>query len=440
MSKIAILTNFMEMIPGYSLTGIVEDQCLMFQKYGHEVHVYVNEQYNPKYDEAWGRRLRRNEENPVAIHRSTPFSNLIDYATIGDISEDHVKIAQKMEEMIRDDLGDFDFIITHDLIFTGWNVPYAAGIKKASPHLPDVRWMHWVHSVPSGNKDWWRIQEYGYNHKIIFPNKSDRRRVAEQFCGYDDNVRIIPHIKDLRSWADFGVDSCDFIDDYPDVMNADVVQVYPASADRLSAKGVKKVMHIFRVIKAMGLSVCLVIANQWATGKQRKEDLNNYIKVARAFGLIPGQEVIFTSEWRKETPDSDGVYGLGVPRRMLREIAMCANLFIFPTNEESFGLASLEMILTSGCMPVLNRSLIMQTEVHGGYGLYFDFGSHENSFTPDNWNRYLGEVAMVIVGRMRESESIQAKTFVRQSYNFDAVYHRHYAPVMAEAELWGGNI
>lgn len=440
MGKIAILTNFMEMVPGYSLTGIVADQCLMFQRYGHEVHVYVNEQYNPKYDEEWGRRLRLDEENPVSIHRSTPFSHLIDYTSIEDVSEEHIEIANKTEEMIRDDLADFDFIITHDLIFTGWNVPYAIGIRKACPHLPKPRWLHWVHSIPSGNRNWWRIQDYGPHHKIIFPNKTDRRRVAEQFAGYDDNVRFIPHIKDLRTWADFGTDACDFIEDYPDVMQADVVQIYPASTDRLSAKGVKKVMRIFSTFKSLGLSVCLVIANQWATGKQRKEDVNSYIKTARAVGLIPNQEVIFTSEWRKPDPEGEGVYAVGIPRRMLRELAMCANVFIFPTVEESFGLASPEILLTSGCMPVVNKSLTMQSEVYGGYGLYFDFGSHEHNFAPENWNSYLLQVGKIIAGRMRDNEAIQAKTFMRQRYNMDAVYHRDYAPVMAESELWGSDI
>lgn len=436
--KIAILTNFQDLNPGYSLTGIMQDQCIMLQKYGHEVHVFVNERYNPEYDDAWFSRLDWNKDNPVILNKVIPFGTLDDYKSITEMTKEHELLSNNMASILKANLMGFDFALTHDLIFTGWNLPYAMGIKKAGNLLPQtLKWLHWVHSVPSTDYDWWNIRSYGPNHKIVFPNRTNRTRVAEQFKGSDDDVRIIPHLKDLRTFANFGPEASRFIDEHPGVMQSDVIQIYPASVDRLKAKGLAYVIELFHNFKEMGLSVCLVVANQWATTRQRKEDVEMYKKLASKFGLAVGKEFIFTSDWK---PEGLGKYELGLPRHMLRELMMLANVFIFPTHEESFGLVSPEISLMSGALLVLNRSLQMQFEVNGGpgCGLYFHFGSHDQTHNMPDPQAYLKACANVIIKRMKENESIMAKSYMRRKYNLDAVYRNHYAPTFAEAEVWRG--
>jgi len=303
-------------------------------------------------------------------------------------------IVNETAVLLEKELADFDFAFTHDFIFTGWFMPYGLACQKASPKLPNLRWLHWIHSVPTAGSDWWNIREYGKHHKIIYPNKTDAIRAAEMYRGTLEDVRVIHHIKDLRTWFDFKQETQDFITDFPAVMQADVVQIYPASTDRLTSKRVHEVMLIFKEIKAKGFSICLVIANQWATGRQRKEDVNRYRQIASRNGLKVDEEVIFTSEWRPE-------YATGLPKEIVRELFLCSNLFIFPTREESFGLVAPEAAL-SGVLMVLNKSLQMQFEVNGYQGLYFDFGSYHHQFKPDNAAAYYKDVAQIILGRMRE--------------------------------------
>lgn len=416
--KVALLTNFQEFNMGYSLTGIVKDQAKMLSRHGHEVHLFVNTQYHGE-----------SFSEDVILHKQIPFAHLIDYKSKNDVTEEHQEIIEKTKDVLVSELQTFDVAFTHDFIFTGWFLIYGLACKKATPELPNLRWLHWIHSVPTRGSDWWAIKEFGNNHKLVYPNETDRIRTAEAYRGEISDVRVIHHIKDLRTWFDFDPETWEFIDLHPAVMQADIVQIYPASTDRLSAKRVDYVMRIFSTLKRRGRSVCLVIANQWATGRQPRENVAHYQEIASRNGLKLNEEVVFTSEWKEE-------YMTGIPKRILRELFQCSNLFVFPTREESFGLVVPEAALSGGVLLVLNRSLQMQYEVAGYTGLYFDFGSYHLNWSADNEKKYLDDLAFIIQGRMKENESIQSKTYMRKFYNMDYLYQAQYGPIMAESKEW----
>jgi len=419
--KVAILTNMMEFQPGYSLTGIVKDQARMLAEHGHEVLLFVNDHYH-------GEKFSEN----VTLKKVIPFTHLIDYASMNDLTAEHRHIQKETAAVLASELADIPVVLTHDFVFTGWFMPYGLACADAGKMLQKTRWLHWVHSIPSGvSRDWWSLRElYGTKHKIVYPNRTEMIRVAEQFKCWPEDVRVIPHIKDLRSWFDFHEDTCEFIKDFPAVMQADIVQVYPASVDRLEAKRVREVILILSKMKKMGQAVCLVLANQWATTQKEQQSIDQYKKIAQRNGLTVNEEVIFTSEWK------NGKYNVGLPARILRELFQCSNLFIFPTREESFGLVLPEASLAGGVYCVLNKSLNMMFEVAGLCPIYFDFGSHHMSFTCTNEEQYFSDIAKIVIGRMAQNESVTTKTFMRRRYNWDALYDRYYAPIMAESQLW----
>jgi hypothetical protein len=417
--KIAILTCFMEFYPGYSLTGIVKDQAWMLAKNGHEVHLFVNEQYNGE-----------TFSDDVILEKKIPFAHLFDYRK-EELKEDHVITANKTRDVLIEELSkDYSIVFTHDFVFTGWNLPYCVGVREASKSLPGVKWMHWIHSVPTASFPWWNMRSFGNAHKIIYPNTSDRIRVAEQYRGTINDVRVIPHIKDMRTWGSFHAETCEFINDHPSIMPADILQLYPASVDRLKAKRLREVILIFSAFKRKGFSVCLVVANQWATGRQQKEDIEQYKKIASRNGLKVGEDIIFTSDYK------EGRYGVGIPQYMVEELLRLSNLFIFPTREESFGLVMPEAALSSGGLCVLNKSLDMMKEVSGYTTLYFDFGSFHMTVEHADEDKWITDVASIILGRMLQNEAISLKTFCRQRYNIDNLYNKFYAPIFAESVLW----
>lgn len=429
--KIAILTSFVDINHGYSLTGIVEDQVRMLVSYGHEVHLFVCENFKDQDEENLFQHDPWTKVN-FHLHKLIPRANLTDYRK-EELSEEHKKVVKDTGDMLQKELLELGvtIVFTHDWLFTGWNLPYGLGVLAAcqNPELHPIAWMHWVHSIPSASFPWWDIRRWGSRHKIIYPNKTDMQRVAEQYKAATSYVIPIPHIKDYRSYWEFDEDTYKFIEDFPGVMQADINMVYPASTDRLTAKRVDKIISIFREFKNMKFKVCLVIANQWATGRARKEDLEKYYKRVRLSGMELNDEVIFTSEWKTR-------FATGIPRRMLRELQLMTNLFIFPTREESFGLVAPEAAL-SGVEMVLNRSLPMMFEVQGGCGIYAEFGSYEKELVvPHTEKDYYIALAHLIVGRMQRSELIASKTFNRKKYNWDNIYNKYYLPAFGESDVW----
>lgn len=425
--NIAIFTNFNEFNPGYSLTGIVIDQAEMLAKYGHNVVIVVNEQFNSKFNVDVGlTNLILKYGEKVKLIREMPFLHLIDYETKTNLTEEHKQGVEVISEKIKDliDRYELNAIFTHDFIFTGWNLPYSLGMKKIQKEMKScvIRWLHWIHSIPSGHRDWWNLEEYpGYNY-IVFPTRTEVNRVAESFLTSQSKVLLIPHIKDIRNWYDFSEETRSFIDSYPNIMQAGIIQVYPCSSDRLFAKQLHLLIRIFGFMKQARCNVFLLAANQWATGKQRKEDISKYLELAKVSGLEYGKEFVFTSEHSTK-------YEAGISKRMLRELQLIGNLFVFPTLEESFGLVGPESAF-SGSLTVINKSLPMLTEVMGFNTPHYDFGSFLHNVVEVDNDQYLKNVAFSILNRIYTSDSVMTKTYCRIRYNMDNIYNRYYLPYL----------
>lgn len=422
---VAILTNFTYFHPGYSLTGIVIDQIYMLLKHGHKVHLLVSENYSTEYDGKLLDVVNRftDHSDNFRISQIVPKGDLVDYQSMINWSPEHFVLSYKTGKVLSEYFTEYDIDIafTHDWIFTGWNLPFAGGVRHASISCPKVAWFHWVHSVPSAGRDWWKLEFYGPQHKIIFPSSTEIQGVAEQFHTNKRNVFVIPHIKDVRTYYEMCDDALSFIDSYKNILTADVVQIYPAGSDRLDAKGINHLIGIFSQIKKMGMEVFLCIANSWANKKKHRERVEPYEKLATEMGLIVGEDFVFTST-------IDEKYLTGISQNFLRDIQLLSNIFIFPTKEESFGLVAPEAAF-AGTLPVLNRSLQMMGELYPNLNSQFYFGSYHNDFEPVNgWDDYYKAVAYFLILEMKQNSIFTWKTFCRQKFNADYMYYAYYLP------------
>jgi hypothetical protein len=437
--KIAIMTPAFDTFNmGYSLTGIILDQARVLTEHGHEVEIWCNQQCDDSCPV------------PIPVKKIIPFSHLIDYRNLAELltpatpspgkiihpetdavidNPFHSQVAKRMCQVFEDNLAGIDFVFTHDIVFTGWNLPYYLGMQEyALKHRADdsVKWLHWVHSYPVQNYDWWHLENLGDAHRLIYPTEAGRQAVADAWGTHREMTRNIPHFKDIRKVHRFLPESWEYTQDNPQLLSADVLQVYPASVDRLESKRLKEMIYLFAGMKKLDVSVCLVVANQWATGRKQKEDVLEYKELALQEGLTL-KEILFTSDYRQD-------WEVGVPWDIVMDLLKLSNLFVFPTISESFGLALAEAILAGGVLPVLNLDLEGLSEITGGRGLKFSFGSIRRDITYTDQKGYFQAMAAVILQRIFDEESVAAKTNLRQSLNYNRVYTHHYLPIMAEAK------
>lgn len=456
--KIAILTNFSEMYDGYSLTTVVRDQIYTLLRYGHEVHLYVSELY---HDADFG--------GGVVIHKAVPDAALVDYRNRAEYTPEYLnavkeaasgkedtgiserwavdgrplaEIAKAMEAMwdiqkrtealILKEFSAYDAVLTHDMVFQGWQFPYLAAIEAVAAKT-SARWLHWVHSIPTGVCDRWDARKLDNRHKLIYPNATDALRVAEAFRVRRDKVRVIPHVCDPRTFMRFLPDTVDLIDAYPSLMSADIVQIMPASVDRLPAKRISETIQIFGNFKSMGKSVCLFIATQWATGDEQRRILDAYKQHAANCGLVLNQDVIFSADYADivSDPGKQCLFKVGIPRGVLRDLFTLSNMFIFFTREETYSLVLPEAALAGTPLIVINQSLDMLREVTGGISPAWDMGSFNRTHNHENKDQYLYNISLRILDRFLANEAVLQKTWYRQRGNMDAVYCNNYAPAFA---------
>jgi Glycosyltransferase Family 4 len=422
--KVAILTNFEKSKSEYSLYNVVLAQAAALAEQGNTITVFVNSNYvqTQPLPTEFG-------EFNISVRRDVPLPPLrVDYQTERALPIDVLTYTDTLANWLKYTLPEFDTVFTHDWVFTGWNLPYFLALEKAAPTLRRVKFLHWIHTMPGKGRDWWNLRRLGEeNHRLVFPNNVTRARVAFFYQTDPSKVFVIPHIVDLRDLFDWQPASLLFARNHPEIMSSHVVQIYPAGSDRLDHKGIRELILIFAKIKPRGFSVFLVVANQHADGNQEKID--HFIRLGSIKGLIYGEDFVFTSE-------ENTAFREGVPRKVLRDLMQCSSTFVFPTQQESFGLVLPETSLASGALPVLNSSLTEMMEIGGNNGLLTPFGSYCVDWNPNNEEHYLDAVAGAIISQTRAEEALKTRVYFRRRLNRETIYQRYYVPILEGSNLW----
>lgn len=399
--KIAIATTFYEMDQQYSLVTVVRDRYQILTKFGHDVEVWVQENFH-------------GNDFGMKIKKVMPQFHFQEYHS-GEIKPEDIPNVEKVSNAISRQLDSgIEAVFCEDLMFQSWFFCHNLAIRKVASSYPHVRWFAVSHSIPAGMKSIWSPLPAG--SKLIALNETIAMHVAENYRTTIDNVHVIYNSMDFRTYLERDELAIDIYERY-NLMEADIIQVYPFSTERWIDKGVDKLIHIFSALKNLGNNVKLILATAWNfpdSVKEIRAEVNKY-------GLSD-QEIIITSEAYPSR--------MGIPNRAIRELMQIANLFVFPTRAEASPLILAEAMM-AGCYIVVNDLLPQLLEIAGNGVRKFHLNSsvhHQHQIADEP--QFYTDVARIIDAEMKINPVVKTKNKIRKEFCFEHLYRTQYAPLL----------
>lgn len=310
--KVGILTNFGGSDSAFSLVNVVATQLRMLIDGGYNPVLFVCPSFTG--EGIW-------EDGRIEVRKTVPVdAKAVDIATC-----------------LRGMISDIDIMLCHDIVFLSpQNDEWAKAVRFMTKDFPNIRWLHWQHS----RGDHAPIEPVK-NSEFCYPNKGDLPHVANINSTTIERVHYVPHPMDFAylGWPSLAIKIAEDFQ-FPFV---DVSMIYPSRLDR--QKQIEKAIRVFAGIKRAGRTVCLLVADAYATGERFKAYKKDCYALAKELGLSD-KEFNFLGEVYEECTYS-------TPRPVVKALFEMSNLFLQVSNSETSSLVVMEAVL-AGNLIVLN--------------------------------------------------------------------------------------
>ena len=430
--KVTIATTFTGADPAYSLNRVVQDQIKMLLTHGYEPTVIVAEGFKPV--EAYAYPKVTIKEIP-----NVPVSNEV--RMDNTFSQD----VRRLEGVLATILAEVDICITHDIIYQAAALKHQIAAKRVAKTLPNLRWLHWVHSATPpdrlANLTQHFADEFAKEIQIEFPNSYIIYfnqwfipAVARSFNVSENKVKWVPHATDFFRFKKYEKDTIRLIE-MKNMLEADAICIYPIRLDR--GKQVQYVIEVMAMLKTLGKSIRVIIVDFHSTGGDKLTYRDELKKLAIQWNLN-NEEITFTSEF---LPD----WHLQVPWEVVSDLMDLANVFIMPSASESYSLITQESGLSRQAQ-VLNFNLAPLMSVFGNNPYYRKFGESAVDLMDNtvaghtkteysNERMYMLEVAALLNSELENNRVLAQERFLRQKRSIKYIFKTHIEPLFYLEEL-----
>lgn len=389
--KVLFFTTFYEVDSGYSLVSVVETQLRMLLDNGYQPVVLVDERFQDTDKQLW-------QSHTVDIRPVIPRLDKPDNLT------------ERAIEVLESQLENIDVVITHDIILHSFYKSYFEAIKQ----FPDVLWLNWIHSRPSGKRD----TPPGY---VIYPNASEKSLVCQTYGLANQEHRVITNrashtIDPLEIWPYLPLTK-DLIK-ASGFLGGDFSLIYPRGAD--PGKQTEKIIYLLAGMRLGGYEPRLLIVDWQSQGNKFQKYMNKIEQLAE--DLEVSDCIYFTSKL-------DDRCSQGIPRQSVIELLDLSNIYIHPSNGETYGLVIHEAMLR-GNLCILNHDVSPMRELFGESAIYMDFSSAtvERNYHPDEKTFWQDEAKRLIV-EFKRNRVLVAKSKAQREWIPQAQW-REFEPLL----------
>ncbi|MCH8960822.1 MAG: hypothetical protein IH820_05720, partial [Bacteroidetes bacterium] len=345
---------------------------------------------------------------------------------------------EAVKAALRPVLAQTDVALTHDVVYLPTYLIYNVACRELAEELPQVRWLHWIHSAPQAHRafppaDPRRARFTPFpNGLIVYPNAYDAPRVARQYAMPERDVRVVPHGLDYETVFAFHPLTRALIQRF-DLYAPDIFAIYPIRMDR--GKQPEKLVRLFAALKQAGQSVRLMIVNFHSTGPHFIDYREEILNEAADLGLHD-EEVIFTNRLNA-LPGIDKqdlqAYRVEFPRKVILDLFHLTNVYVHPSASETYSLVCQEAA-ACGNLLFLNDDFPPMRELYGPAAHYVKFSSSlfTTTYAPSETAYYL-DVARQMIYHLQSEHAIQQKTRLRQTRNLRSVFRKHLEPLLYTA-------
>ena len=376
MNQLAILTTFMDLPRSYGLVPVVLNQLRCLVDHDVKPALFVQEGFERHADAAL-------IPEGVEIKPYVPFLHLFHYfpntkKQTHDVpakgkhrsccpfapTTNFDRQVKSIEDMLEPELCKYQTVITHDIVFQIAFLVHNQAIRNIAARHPEMRWIHWCHSGPDQ-----KPQKLEYPHTLRFtgmtnsvwicPNQSMRQQFAFMYDVPIKRVRTVYHIFDVQDFFDMHPFSRQLINKHS-LLDCDVLCVWPTRIDDVAGKGIDKAVWLIGAMNKL-CDAKLVFLNSWSNSPKARETIQNLRKVASEWGL-PEENLVFSSA-------EGAAWELGVPRKVVQDLMQIANLYVMPSQSETFSYAMLEAAMCKNLL-VLNDNLDVMHELAADNAYY----------------------------------------------------------------------